>query len=189
MPTSQFDLQFENLSGIGYSPPSRRPTIASSPLSTLRGTNQTCWVASSSRSSPIPFPRTRRPSTVLVGAAYDRTVDDKAATAGIGWSHTFGYRNVFNAAVFATGVERQSDESGFSFSTAAGPLVPVASTINANSEQQTYLGAVNHTYGIGDLTLRYGVEAGTLDYRTSTVRRSTLGRSADATRPRNQDRQ
>ena len=49
-------------------------------------------------------------------------------------------------------------------------------TIDAQTEQQTYLGAVNHTYGIGDLTFRYGLEAGTSTSRRRRVSTSTLGR-------------
>ena len=35
--------------------------------------------------------------------------------------------------------------------------------------RRRYLGAVNHTYGIDDLTFRYGLEGGTLDFQTSAL--------------------
>lgn len=101
----------------------------------------------------------------ILGATYDRTVDVRSTTGGLGWSHTLGYRNVVNAAIFASDLDQSSDEVGtLVVSTPAGP-VGLPRTLDIEWTQRTYLAALNHSYGVGDLTLRYGVEAGALDYR------------------------
>lgn len=103
------------------------------------------------------------------GIAYDREIDARGLTGGLGWSHTFGYRNVVNAAFFASDISQASDETGIVLVTGfPGGRLPVgARQLSASVDQTSYLGALNHTLGIGDLTLRYGVEGGALDYRRS----------------------
>lgn len=105
---------------------------------------------------PVPF----LGGLDITAIAYNREVEDKANSYGVAWSHTFGYRNVVNAGVFASGFDRTSEEvGGFLLS---NDIIGV-SLVDIQTEQSSLLGAVNHTYGVGDLTLRYGVEAGTLD--------------------------
>lgn len=70
---------------------------------------------------------------------------------GVGWSHTIGFENVVNAAVF------YSAQDADSFNTFSG--------ITAKSSQETYVAAVSHSIGMDDLTWRYGVEGGWIDTR------------------------
>lgn len=98
--------------------------------------------------------------------AYERTVKGRSIVGGVGWSHTFGYRNVVNAAVFGTDTRQSSAEEALLLSS---PYPIGARLLEAEIDQQTYLAAVNHTLGIGDLTLRYGVEAGALEQSRSEL--------------------
>ncbi|MCF6368494.1 FecR domain-containing protein [Rhizobium halophilum] len=87
-------------------------------------------------------------------------ISTQATTAGIGWSHTLGYRNVLNTALLFSEIERedavrqQTDLFGF-------PLLDL-STRNVIREK-TFTAAINHTVGYGDLTWRYGIEGSRLD--------------------------
>src|SRR5262249_26189320 len=99
---------------------------------------------------------------------------EKSATGGVGWSHTIGYRNVVNAAVFVSGFDRQSDENAvLVLDTPAGTFGGAAAA-NTDLEQKGWVGAVNHAYGIGDLTLRYGVGGGDLDTSAAPATTTTL---------------
>ncbi|MBB4184543.1 tetratricopeptide (TPR) repeat protein [Sinorhizobium terangae] len=76
--------------------------------------------------------------------------------SGVAWSHTFGYQNIANAAFFFS--DREIDEaSQLVFSD-----IPFPDLVHLKSEQRetSYIGALNHLYGDGDLTWRYGIEAG-----------------------------
>ncbi|MBX3566516.1 MAG: TonB-dependent receptor [Rhizobiaceae bacterium] len=93
--------------------------------------------------------------------AYDRKVEDESSSYGGAWSHTFGYRNVVSAGVFLSGFDRDSaDLNALRLDTVIGPIDAVQSQ-TVTSSQDSIMGAVNHTLGIGDLTLRYGAEGGT----------------------------
>jgi Flp pilus assembly protein TadD len=85
--------------------------------------------------------------------------DTQGGNAGIAWSHTFGYRNVASAAFFASLTDEISSNA-LLYDTALGPL---GIQNDIESKLESYLGAVNHAYGIGDLTLRYGAEGGFID--------------------------
>ena len=95
---------------------------------------------------PVPFTLGVLPGFgpvdgLFLGATYDRTVDDATASGALGWSHTFGYRNVLNTAVFATGFKRDSDESSLVvFDTALFGTLAGQQTAEASTEQQTYWG-------------------------------------------------
>jgi tetratricopeptide (TPR) repeat protein len=115
---------------------------------------------------PVP-PIVVVPGLSVTGVAYDRTVENDAANYGVGWSHTFGYRDVLNAAVFASRYDGTSDEDGaVLFDVLGTPLVGLR-TIDASSRQRSYIAAVNHLYGVGDITWRYGVEGGAVDQTRS----------------------
>lgn len=77
----------------------------------------------------------------------------KSTDAGVGWSHTFSFENVVNAAFFYS--DTDSDDAITIDSAAA----------TDDSRQQSYIGALNHTIATGDLAWRYGVEGGVVDYR------------------------
>jgi hypothetical protein len=85
-----------------------------------------------------------------------------------------------NAAVFATGFNRNSNESGVLLNeTVIDPAVGVETAgvdtaIDSQIKQTSYIAAVNHAYGVGDVTFRYGIEGGTLDYQASSLQTSTF---------------
>ncbi len=94
----------------------------------------------------------------------EQTERDQTTLFGVaGWSHTFGYRNILSAAVFATRNATQDrgelwDYSGF----------PTINTIwQERQRTDGIVGAVSHAIGIGDFNLRYGLEAqaGQVKYR------------------------
>ncbi|KAA1183950.1 TonB-dependent receptor [Rhizobium tropici] len=84
--------------------------------------------------------------------------DNKTTAAGLGWSHTFGYRDVMNAAVFYTDMDQNLTQL-------FGP--PPILERTAKASQRNYVAAVNHLYGDGDLTWRYGVEGGFVELKAS----------------------
>jgi hypothetical protein len=100
---------------------------------------------------------------------YERDVQDRSLASGLGWSHTFGYRNVANAAIFASGFERSSEETG---TLALDPFdlgIPLISgrEVAAEFNQKATIAALSHSLGIDDLTLRYGVEGGLVSQERS----------------------
>jgi hypothetical protein len=115
---------------------------------------------------PVP-PLELLPGVSILGTGYDRTVENEVANYGLGWSHTFGYRNVLNSAIFASGYNGKSYEDGLVLFDYAGTDVLGARTVEASTKQQSYIGAVNHIYGMGDVTWRYGVEGGTVTQKQS----------------------
>ena len=97
---------------------------------------------------------------------YPYTLDTTFTTAGLGWSHTVGYRNVVNAALFYTAMDSDIDDSF----TLADPLsVPFPIFTGTYSRQRNYVAAVSHSYGLEDLTWRYGIEGGLIDTESETL--------------------
>ncbi len=84
--------------------------------------------------------------------------DEKAEStaASIGWSHTFEYENIINAAFF------YSDQQADVFRSLVVPPLGTLFT-DEHSSQKTYLAAINHAVSTDDLTWRYGVEGGVSD--------------------------
>ncbi|MEJ1935197.1 TonB-dependent receptor, partial [Nostoc sp. NIES-2111] len=93
--------------------------------------------------------------------AGDETKQD-AAQIGAGYSHTFGYRNVLNAAVVGTRAAQLQDRSRsyLGFTDVLGFQIPT--TLDTATRQKasvdSVVAAIGHSYGIGDVTLRYGAE-------------------------------
>ncbi|MDR9772644.1 FecR domain-containing protein [Rhizobium hidalgonense] len=93
--------------------------------------------------------------------------------AGIGWSHTFGYENVLNAALLYSGT-RTKTTADLAFDWEMVPLVggpgadirPFGQTAQDQSSK-TYVAALNHDIGVGPLTFRYGIEGGWIDAHNS----------------------
>ncbi|TWF46338.1 FecR domain-containing protein [Neorhizobium alkalisoli] len=97
---------------------------------------------------------------------YPYTVDTTFTTAGLGLSHTIGYHNIVNAALFYTATDSDVDDS-FTF---VNPLVVPYPVFNGNYvKQRNYIAAVSHSYGVDDLTLRYGAEGGLIDIKNRTL--------------------
>ncbi|WP_373414332.1 FecR domain-containing protein [Ensifer aridi] len=79
--------------------------------------------------------------------------ESSAIISGLAWSHTFGYRNVGNAALFFK--ERRSGDS-----LRALDATGIGRITDLETKERTYIAALSHMYGDGDLTWRYGVEGG-----------------------------
>lgn len=97
----------------------------------------------------VPLPQTRL-----------RNDETTQTNAGLGWSHTFGYRNVMNAALLYSGIEASIDREyiyDLPFPLGSDDLYV------EQAEQKTYVAAVNHAVGTDDFTVRYGIEAGIVD--------------------------
>ncbi|APO67951.1 FecR family/TPR repeat domain-containing protein [Rhizobium gallicum] len=90
-------------------------------------------------------------------------LDNKFTIAGVGLSHTFGYRNVLNSAFFYSSIDSSMDQNIL-----VPPLIPGLFSSLIHTKQENYVGAINHTYGMDDLTWRYGVEGGWIDTETTT---------------------
>ena len=159
VPYVGFDLDSDDVGGIGYV--TARPTPNDNIVAyldmrqpTSKITNATVLLGNS------PF--------VFDSIVYDRTLETEQARAGIGWSHNFGYRNVLNVAVFATDLDQTSDELGVLLDSTI-PGIVGARRVQAAVKQRSFIGSVGHTIGVGDLTWRYGVEAGTFtQFRSQT---------------------
>lgn len=155
-PNITFDLENESVVGTGYIAARPTPNDRVVAYFNAQDVNSNLLDVVFVPDPPVPF----LGGIDITAVVYDRLVEDRTDSYGLAWSHTFGYRNVVNAGVFASGFDRTSAEAGgFLLS---NDIIGV-SLVDIETEQKSYLGALNHTYGIGDLTLRYGIEAGTLD--------------------------
>ncbi|WP_134500596.1 tetratricopeptide repeat protein, partial [Microvirga pakistanensis] len=73
----------------------------------------------------------------------------------VGWSHTFGYRNILSAAVFATRNDTLDRGELWDYT-----WFPTINTVWQEKQRlDGVVGAVSHAVGIGDFNLRYGLEA------------------------------
>ncbi|SOC36909.1 FecR family protein [Rhizobium subbaraonis] len=77
----------------------------------------------------------------------------KSTAAGIGWSHTISFENVVNTAFF------YKDTSASDVQTSTFDL-PITARSSFDATETSYIGAINHTIAIENLTLRYGIEGG-----------------------------
>lgn len=94
----------------------------------------------------------------------DNIVDTnvRAMNAGIGWSHTFEYQNVMNAALLYSGSKSKTRN-------ALDILGLPLSDVHNEVRQDTYVAALSHTIGADNFTWRYGIEGGWADSFQSTV--------------------
>lgn len=164
LPNVQFDLGLDNIAGTGYL--TARPTPYDRIVTYIDVRDNR---SSLTDAVVVPFP----PAPPFDAISYDRVVNDKTGEAGVAWSHTYGYRNVGNVAVFASGFRRNSHEEGILFADPGGGIVPVgARVLDTTTRQDSYLAAASHSYGVGDLTLRFGAEGGRIEQNRVEV--STL---------------
>ncbi|GGE04159.1 TonB-dependent receptor [Aureimonas endophytica] len=92
------------------------------------------------------------------------TQNSDTFTGLLGWSHTFGYRNVLNAAVLGTVVDR----SNFDASLIDAPFFPdlfpdtnLRYDLDGGTKDRRIQAGLSHLLGIGDdIVLRYGGEFG-----------------------------
>lgn len=108
----------------------------------------------------VGFANTARETGGLAfeGAPLTRGNDAKArATLGfLGWSHTFGHRNVLSAAVSATRTDQDNSIATF---TAIDPFV-FPTTLKASGEETVVKLGLAHMLGLGPAVLRFGAEGG-----------------------------
>ncbi|OLP62220.1 hypothetical protein BJF93_18525 [Xaviernesmea oryzae] len=88
----------------------------------------------------------------------------KLTTATLGWSHSFSDRNILNAALFYDESNGSSDRNDLIVTNQIGVLTR---GINQNTSR-SYMASLGHIDGMGDLTLRTGVEGGFFDLDAST---------------------
>ncbi|WP_437353594.1 FecR domain-containing protein [Neorhizobium petrolearium] len=82
-------------------------------------------------------------------------VTNTFTTAGVGWSHTVGYRNVVNAALFYTSLD---------VDVADGLSIPLPFFLTeTHTRHRSYVAAVNHTVSVDSFDWRYGVEGGVIE--------------------------
>lgn len=172
VPNSQFDLNYENFSGTGYL--TARPTPYDRVVAYIDVRDDD---ADLRNAIFIPLQQIELlPGVNIDALSYDRTVNDKTGNAGIAWSHTFGYQNVANVALFGSGFRRESDQAGIIYSDLGGGIVPIGARIaNTTTDQTAYVAAASHLYGVGDLTLRYGLEGGSIDQKTDEISQTIVG--------------
>lgn len=105
---------------------------------------------------------------------YQNRYDEGETTiGGVGWSHTFGYRNVLNTALlYSEGKAKSLFDQTFEASTATGlpapDLYPFMET-SLESSSKTYIAAISHSIGDDTLTWRYGIEGGWTDSSNKTT--------------------
>lgn len=111
----------------------------------------------------------------------------EALSGFVGWSHTFGHRNVLNAAISSTRIEQDNSlYSGF-----YSELIGFPAELGVSGEETTLKVGLAQMLGRGPLTLRFGAEAGevrndaeldlTVDFGPAGPLRDTLAAS-DTTR-------
>jgi tetratricopeptide (TPR) repeat protein len=93
-----------------------------------------------------------------IAAFNEDSSDDTGVRGTIGYSHTFGYRDVLMATAGAQRNDGDSHARDFVFDPSFGVLDVSADT---DAVETRYGGAVAHLKGIGPFTLRYGVEGDT----------------------------
>ncbi|APG94239.1 exported protein, TonB-dependent receptor protein (plasmid) [Sinorhizobium americanum] len=87
-------------------------------------------------------------------------------TSGVAWSHTFGYESVANAAFFFN--HRKIDETSRTVFSDI-PFIDLR-YLRSEQEETSYIGALSHLYGDGNLTLRYGIEGGAVTSKAKAER-------------------
>ncbi|MFI0846011.1 FecR domain-containing protein [Mesorhizobium sp. IMUNJ 23232] len=165
--STEFDLLDKTVGGFGYLTLSPTPNDNIVLFASVQDNEDDLSNGLTVYVPPIGLPVTPNTSGLdslsLLGSTYDRTVDDRTGGYGAAWSHTFGYRNVVSAGVFASGFKRRSLETArFLFLINDEFLLSGLGEQQVKTDSDSVLGSVNHTLGIGDLTLRYGAEGGML---------------------------
>lgn len=120
------------------------------------------FVDSDARYSAIPGPAFAIPPGAplpFTGIDFSDRGERQGFTGGLAWSHSFGYRNVGSAGVFGTSIRERSTYS----QVFEGGGAEFGARTAEEIDQRYAIGALNHAVGIGDLTLRYGLEGGTLN--------------------------
>ncbi len=158
VPPTSFDGQTEVINGTGYLTAS--PTPDDRIVAYAQHNDQSFDLTSDYFASSPPF-------------TLDRNEQFKSTDAGVGWSHTISFENVVNAAFFYN-----REEGNDLFAARLDNGIPIGQVIE-DARVASYIGAVNHTIAIGDLTWRYGIEGGVVDGRAEQTGAETVESSID----------
>ena len=114
---------------------------------------------------------------VVIGTQME--YEGETTNAGLAWSHSFGWRNNLNTAVFFTDQKRSSKEIGVL--NVGNVSYPFRERYGLD-DQKGVIGAINHTIGDDDLTWRYGLEGGKMRQRSRQI---TIDYTPPSTTPTN----
>lgn len=104
----------------------------------------------------------------------------RSRNGGLGWSHTFAYENVMNAAILHSGTRRNDIRYSEIDLGTPFPTIPNARERD-EYEENAYIAALSHTFKTGDLTWRYGLEGGWIsESQTQTIEDLIGGASGTA---------
>ncbi|HEV7418001.1 MAG TPA: TonB-dependent receptor, partial [Tianweitania sediminis] len=152
--TGQYRLDDRSITGTGYI--ASRPTLNDTVVGYVTSQNFEFDLGVITPEILVPF----------FGESVPQSGDARSTNAGVAWAHTFGYHNVATVG-FLTNLLDENSSVDTPFITADGdPLLP---RTEIEHSQQTYIGAFNHSVELGAVTLRYGVEAGTIRGDTMTA--------------------
>lgn len=157
IPLSEFSLDERLTSGLGYA------TASLTPDDHVVFYAQTARETSGIGEGLILIDEPLLPFDAI---AYERSRETRLSRAGLGYSHSFGWRNVVEAAIFGTEVEQQTEETGVIASLASGSVLGLRN-LSAETSQSTRTAALGWRYGRDRWTLLTGIEAG----RVETFRR------------------
>jgi len=162
VPYTDFTLDFETISGTAYV--TARPTPNDRVVTYFEVQNVNETYADAHVDVAIP--------TLFYNALdFNREVKTRSTTGGVGWSHSFGYHNVLNTAFFVSDIKQTSDSFTENFLLPFLPNDPIMTQQDLiDTDQRTYVGAINHTVEANDIVWRYGAEVGqlTLDQSLTT---------------------
>lgn len=173
-PTTSFTLADDDIAGTGYV--TARPTPVDRVVAYVDIRRERDTIDDLIFIPPAPIVLPTVPPISIVGVGYDRSLDSRSGRGGLVWSHTFGHRNVGNVAIFGSGLDQASDETGlFVFDLGGGATGVAGRDIDTDVSQRAYLASASHIYGAGEVTLRYGAEGGRLEQRHAVVDTITIG--------------
>ncbi|MCD7111449.1 FecR domain-containing protein [Rhizobium sp. DKSPLA3] len=95
------------------------------------------------------------------------TNQQQSANFGIGWSHSFGYKNILNAAIFGSNIEGSSRAAG-DFSLGG---IPFGFERQQDLGEKSRIAAFGYTIGAEAATLRVGIEGGNVNATSRSISR------------------
>lgn len=117
----------------------------------------------------------------LDAIGYQRGRDTRLDRAGLGFSHSLGWQNVVEAAVFGTRARQRTAETGVIASLAAGEVLGIRN-LAADLAQDTRMAALGWRFGRGPWVLRTGAEAGRVEASRAQESLTVLGPVSDIAR-------
>lgn len=161
IPLSEFDLDERVTSGLAYA------TASITPADHLVLYAQSARDKSGIGAGRILIDEPLLPFDALF---YERDSETRVSRAGLGWSHSFGLRNVVEAAVFGTEIKQRTQEAGIIASLADGEVLGLRN-LSAETSQSSRMAALGWRYGRSGWVLRTGIEAGRV--KASRIQRDT----------------